>query len=308
MVSDVFLRALLCLLLWLYVMVAVGVAPGPPHPGPLATPAITISVPATRNHSWPHLSAHCAACAQARPERSALTGAAPADSPAAEFARGRSTLHPVLPPPPLCLLWPGGYGNLQANASQTWAPGPPMACTACQGYFLETHGTSLYSKRVGPRNWCGPWRRWRKGWASGCGPGVRSGPQYGADVGGRSHRPAPGLLAALSARRAVTQVQLDELYALLRAVRDGEVSEATALTRLARSLAGSGWRLIRSQLLLAWTSGDRTLAMAQRSSIRWAGVGARVCALFSRTASRRRLWSECVTGSFFGTLEAIHRC
>src|SRR4030095_10438436 len=33
----------------------------------------------------------------------------------------------------------------------------------------------------------------------------------------------------------VTQVQLDELFALLRAVKDGEVSEAEALTRLSRS-------------------------------------------------------------------------
>src|SRR6202008_4783077 len=63
----------------------------------------------------------------------------------------------------------------------------------------------------------------------------------------------------------VTQVQLDERYALLRAVKDGEVSEAEALTRLARS---PHWVWVAmdpvTQLLLTIDVGDRTLAMAQR--------------------------------------------
>jgi len=62
----------------------------------------------------------------------------------------------------------------------------------------------------------------------------------------------------------VTQVQLDELYALLRAVKDGEVSEAEALTRLSRS---PHWVWVAmdpvTKLLLAIDVGDRTLAMAQ---------------------------------------------
>jgi hypothetical protein len=33
----------------------------------------------------------------------------------------------------------------------------------------------------------------------------------------------------------INQVQLDELYAVLRAVRDGEISEAEASDRLSRS-------------------------------------------------------------------------
>jgi len=62
----------------------------------------------------------------------------------------------------------------------------------------------------------------------------------------------------------VTQVQLDELYALLRAVKDGEVSEAEALTRLSRS---PHWVWVAidpvTKLLLTIDVGDRTLAMAQ---------------------------------------------
>ena len=62
----------------------------------------------------------------------------------------------------------------------------------------------------------------------------------------------------------VTQVQLDELYALLRAVKDGTVSEAKAIERLSRSPRWV-WAAIDpiTKLLLALDIGDRTLAMAQ---------------------------------------------
>jgi IS1 family transposase len=63
----------------------------------------------------------------------------------------------------------------------------------------------------------------------------------------------------------VTQVQLDELFALLSAVKDGEVSEAEAIARLERS---PQWVWVamdpESKLLLGLDVGDRTLAMAQR--------------------------------------------
>src|SRR4029453_9397133 len=63
----------------------------------------------------------------------------------------------------------------------------------------------------------------------------------------------------------VRQVQLDELFALLSAVRDGEVRAAEAIERLERS---PQWVWVamdpESKLLLALDAGDRTLAMAQR--------------------------------------------
>ena len=63
----------------------------------------------------------------------------------------------------------------------------------------------------------------------------------------------------------VRQVQLDELFALLSAVKDGAVSEADAIARLERS---PQWVWVamdpESKLLLALDVGDRTLAMAQR--------------------------------------------
>jgi len=63
----------------------------------------------------------------------------------------------------------------------------------------------------------------------------------------------------------VRQVQLDELFALLSAVKDGEVSEAEAVERLERS---PHWVWVamdpESKLLLSIDVGNRTLAMAQR--------------------------------------------
>ena len=63
----------------------------------------------------------------------------------------------------------------------------------------------------------------------------------------------------------VTQVQLDELYALLSAVKEGNVSEAEAIKRLSRS---PHWVWVAidpvSKLLLTLDVGERTLAMAQR--------------------------------------------
>jgi len=62
----------------------------------------------------------------------------------------------------------------------------------------------------------------------------------------------------------VTQVQLDELFALLSAVQAGAVSEAEAITRLSRSPHWV-WAAIDpvTKLLLTIDVGDRTLAMAQ---------------------------------------------
>lgn len=62
----------------------------------------------------------------------------------------------------------------------------------------------------------------------------------------------------------VDQVQLDELFALLSAVRDGEVTETRALTCLSRS---PHWVWVamdpESKLILTIDVGERTLAMAQ---------------------------------------------
>jgi hypothetical protein len=62
----------------------------------------------------------------------------------------------------------------------------------------------------------------------------------------------------------VEQIQLDELFALLSAVKDGVVTEAEALKRLSRSPHWV-WTAMDpvTKLLLTIDMGDRTLAMAQ---------------------------------------------
>src|SRR5712692_460590 len=63
----------------------------------------------------------------------------------------------------------------------------------------------------------------------------------------------------------VNQVQLDELFVLVNAVKAGQVSDAEAIERLSRS---PHWVWValdpESKLLLAIDVGERTLAMAQR--------------------------------------------
>jgi hypothetical protein len=63
----------------------------------------------------------------------------------------------------------------------------------------------------------------------------------------------------------VRQLQLDELYAVLRAVKDDELGEVEAIQRLERSPYWV-WTAMdpESKLLLAIDVGNRTLAMAQR--------------------------------------------
>ena len=63
----------------------------------------------------------------------------------------------------------------------------------------------------------------------------------------------------------VTQVQLDELFALLSAVKAGKISDTEAIQRLSRSPHWV-WTAIdpESKLLLVIDVGERTLAMAQR--------------------------------------------
>jgi 3-phosphoglycerate kinase len=63
----------------------------------------------------------------------------------------------------------------------------------------------------------------------------------------------------------LTQGQLDELSAVLRALKDGTMSEEGAIERLSRSPQWV-WAAIdpESKLLLVLDVGERTLAMAQR--------------------------------------------
>jgi IS1 family transposase len=94
----------------------------------------------------------------------------------------------------------------------------------------------------------------------------------------------------------VEQVQLDELFALLSVVKDGEVSERQAITRLSRS---PHWVWVAMdpvcKLILAVDVGDRTLAMAQRLVHQVARVLAPHCAPLFLTNGFRDYLTALVT-------------
>ena len=159
-----------------------------------------------------------------------------------------------------------GLGNISANGHPNGGPWRQLYCTSCGGYTLETHGTLLHGKRVAPDLLV---------WAVGAlaeGLGIRAVARvFEVDpntvlqwlVEAADHAAAFTRYFLHDVR--VTQVQLDELFALLSAVQAGEVTEAEAITRLSRS---PHWVWVAmdpvSKLLLTIDVGNRTLAMAQR--------------------------------------------
>src|SRR4029434_10947632 len=169
-----------------------------------------------------------------------------------QAAQAPATLPPPLPPPPITSgrgrprqvdtsqhFCPNpdcdyrgwvGWGNLSANGYPSGGPWGQLYCSKCEGYFLETRGTPLYGKRVSPDLLV---------WAVGAlaeGLGIRAVARvFAVDpntvlqwlVEVADH-------AAILSRHflhdvPVRQVQLDELFAVLSAVKTGEVGEAEVI-------------------------------------------------------------------------------
>ena len=141
-----------------------------------------------------------------------------------------------------------------------------MVCLGCHDYFLETSGTPFHAKPVEPD---------RLVWAIAAlaeGLGIRA--------VARVFEVDPNTVLTWLVEAAehlesfsrdflhdvdVEQVQMDELFALLSAVKDGEVTEDEAIKRLSRS---PHWVWVAmepvSKLILTFDVGERTLAMAPR--------------------------------------------
>jgi len=94
----------------------------------------------------------------------------------------------------------------------------------------------------------------------------------------------------------VEQVHMDELFALLSAVKDGDISEPQALMRLSRSPHGV-WVAMDpvSKLILTIDVGDRTLTLAQRLVHQVAHVLAPDCAPLFLTDGFREYLTALVT-------------
>jgi IS1 family transposase len=209
----------------------------------------------------------CAACEQAHADAPQPPGCPP---PRLVPTRGRprqvETSQHFCPYPACAYQGWVGLGNLCANGHPSGGPWRQRHCTSCGGSFQETQGTPLHGKRVAPEKLV---------WAVGAlaeGLGIRAVARvFEVDpttvlawlVEVAEHAAAFSQYFLHDVR--VTQVQLDELFALLSAVKTGEVSDAEAIQRLSRSPHWV-WAAMDpvTKLLLTLDVGDRTLAMAQR--------------------------------------------
>jgi len=157
-------------------------------------------------------------------------------------------------------------GNIRSNGHPNGGPWRQLQCTACHTYFLETEGTPVHGMRVSAELIV------RVVAALAEGLGIRA--------VARVFEVDPNMVLQWLVEAAdqaaafsqyflhdvrVTQVQLDELFALLCAVKAGDISEVGAIQRLSRSPHWV-WAAIdpMSMLLLTIDVGDRTLTMAQR--------------------------------------------
>jgi len=159
-----------------------------------------------------------------------------------------------------------GLGNLRANGHPSGGPWRQFHCTSCQGYFLETHGTLFHGKQAAVELIV---------WVLAC-----LAERLGIRATARVFEVAPNtvlqwLVEAAEQLRAFStyflcdlhleQLQLDEVYAVLRARKAGEISNEEAIKRLERSPYWV-WTAMdpQSKLLVVVDVGSRTLAMAQR--------------------------------------------
>jgi transposase-like protein len=128
------------------------------------------------------------------------------------------------------------WGNIRANGHPNGRRWRQLVCLSCKRHFLETYGTPLHGKQVDPDKLV---------WATAAlaeGLGIRA--------VARVFETDPNTVLSWLVEAAdhleafsrhflrdvdVEQVQMDELFALLSAVKDGEVSERQAMKRLSRS-------------------------------------------------------------------------
>lgn len=158
-----------------------------------------------------------------------------------------------------------GRGNIRANGHPGGQPWRQLQCVSCQGYFSETHSTIFHGKRSSADLIV------RVIACLAEGLGIR-GTARVFEIDPNTVLSwlveAAEQLKAFSAyflhELHLNQVQLDELYAVLSAVREGDISEAEAIERLSRAPHWV-WTAIdpETKLLLSVQVGERTLAMAQ---------------------------------------------
>jgi IS1 family transposase len=209
---------------------------------------------------------HCDACEHASDLRSEAPCTPPPRIVPTRGRRRQVDTSTHFCPNPACAYrgW-AGWGNLRANGHPSGGPWRQLLCVACRGYFLETLGTLFHGKRASVDLIV------RVIACLAEGLGIRGTARvFEVDP----NTVLQWLVEAAEQLRAfsqhvlhdvrVQQVQLDELFALLSAVKDGAVSAAEAIARLER-MPQWVWVAMdpESKLLLAIDIGNRTRAMAQ---------------------------------------------
>ncbi len=159
-----------------------------------------------------------------------------------------------------------GLGNLRANGHPSGGLWRQFHCTACKGYFPEHHGTIFHGKQIAVELIVRVLACLAEG--------------LGIRATARVFEVDPNTVLRWLVEAAeqlktfsqyflcavpVEQVQLDELYAVLREVKAGALTENDAIERLERSRYWV-WTAMdpESKLLLVIDVGTRTMAMAQR--------------------------------------------
>jgi hypothetical protein len=159
-----------------------------------------------------------------------------------------------------------GLGNLRANGHPSGGAWRQCHCTACDSYFLETHGTLFHGKQAAVE------LSVRVLACLAEGLGIRAtarvfevtpntGLQWLIEAAEQLRTFSASFLCDLP----LEQLPLAEVYAVLRDLKAGAISDDEALQRLERSPSWV-WTAMdpQSKLLVVVDGGTRTLAMAQR--------------------------------------------
>jgi len=226
-------------LIWLFIMLY---RMWPSHRRAKGLQALTSATPARQHSREPKPFAglthkpHCALCAQETMHPTPRPPMSPDPVPSTNRRPRRVDTSMHFCPHDGCAYrgWLG-LGNLRANGHPSGGPWRQFQCLGCYGYVLETHGTIFHGKRLDVE---------RIVHALAClaeGIGIRATARvFEVDP----HTVLQWLVEAAEQLRAfsgyclcdvhLSQVPLDELYAVLREVKAGELSDDEAIKRLGR--------------------------------------------------------------------------
>ena len=268
MVSHLFYYQLALLaIIWLFVMLhLIGSKPGLPAPPVPAKPKRKRSPEPKAFEGLTH-KPHCVLCDQATGETNLPPPVRPAPMPLTN-RRPRTVDTSMHFCPHSHCDYRGwlGLNNLRANGHPSGGPWRQLHCTACEGYFPEHHGTIFHGKQAAVELIVRVLACLAEG--------------LGIRATARVFEVAPKTVLQWLAEAAdqlrafsayflchlhLEQLQLDEVYAVLRAFKAGEITEDDAIERLERSPSWV-WTAMdpESKLLVVIDVGCRTLAMAQR--------------------------------------------